>query len=509
MSDNIGSTLFAAADKMRGAMDPGEYKHIALGLLFLRYVSAAFEVKRLELAAEEFGDLEDPDEYAAENVFWVPEKARWSRLAANAKADDIGVQIDDAMREIERNNPTLQDALPKVYGRANLDRAIITGLIELFTNLQLTGTESDFDLIGRIYEYFIGEFASSEGKRGGEFYTPRSIVSVMTEMMEPTSGRVYDPCCGTGGFFVQSEKFIEAHQGRVDDIAVYGQERNHTTFRLARMNLAIRGIFGDLRWNQEGTLTRDAFPDERFDFILANPPFNISDWNGEALREDQRWRFGTPPIGNANFAWMAHIHHHLSANGIGGVVMANGAMSSMQSGEGEIRQAMVEQDAVDCIVALPGQLFFGTQIPACLWFLAKDKSNGKAAGRTLRDRRGEVLFIDARKMGALIPGSRKQKQLSDEEIQKIAGAYHAWRGETPDQPYENESGFCASATLDEIAKHNYVLTPGRYVGASAAEEDDEPFEEKFERLRGELEEQFAEGRRLEEHISSYIKVLSE
>ncbi|MEX0451797.1 class I SAM-dependent DNA methyltransferase [Spiribacter sp. 218] len=508
MSDNIERTLFAAADKMRGAMDPGEYKHVALGLLFLRYVSAAFEVKRQELAAEELSDLEDPEEYAAENVFWVPEQARWDRLAANAKADDIGVQVDDAMREIEKTNPTLQDALPKVYGRANLDRTIITGLIELFTNLELTGTDSDFDLIGRIYEYFIGEFASSEGKRGGEFYTPQSIVSVMTEMMEPTSGRVYDPCCGTGGFFVQSEKFIEAHQGKVDDIAVYGQERNHTTFRLARMNLAIRGIFGDLRWNQEGTLTRDAFPDERFDFILANPPFNISDWNGEALREDQRWRFGTPPVGNANFAWMAHIHHHLSANGIGGVVMANGAMSSMQSGEGEIRQAMVEQDAVDCIVALPGQLFFGTQIPACLWFLAKDKSNGTAAGKTLRDRRGEVLFIDARKMGALIPGSRKQKQLSDEEIAKIAGTYHAWRGETPEYPYEDEPGFCASSTLEEIAKHNYVLTPGRYVGASAAEEDDEPFEEKFERLRGELEEQFAEGRRLEIEIRSVMDRLT-
>jgi len=507
VNERIETTLFAAADKMRGAMDPGEYKHVALGLLFLRYVSAAFEAKQAELAEDAHSDLEDPDEYAAENVFWVPEKARWSRLAANAKADDIGVQIDDAMREIERNNPTLQDALPKVYGRANLDRAIITGLIELFTNLQLTGTDSDFDLIGRIYEYFIGEFASSEGKRGGEFYTPQSIVSVMTEMMEPTSGRVYDPCCGTGGFFVQSEKFIEAHQGKVDDIAVYGQERNHTTFRLARMNLAIRGIFGDLRWNQEGTLTRDAFPDERFDFILANPPFNISDWNGEALREDQRWRFGTPPVSNANFAWMAHIYHHLSANGIGGVVMANGAMSSMQSGEGEIRQAMVEQDAVDCIVALPGQLFFGTQIPACLWFLAKDKSNGTAAGKTLRDRRGEVLFIDARKMGALIPGSRKQKQLSDEEIAKIAGTYHAWRGETREYPYEDEPGFCASATLDEIAKHNFVLTPGRYVGATAAEEDDEPFEEKFERLRGELEEQFAEGRRLEVEIEARLGAL--
>lgn len=507
MADPIEKLLFSAADKMRGAMDPGEYKHVALGLLFLRYVSAAFEAKRVEFAKDEFIDLEDPEEYQAESVFWVPEGARWDRLAANAKANDIGVQVDDAMREIERANPPLQDALPKVFGRANLDRAIVTGLIEMFTNLELHGTSTDFDLIGRIYEYFIGEFASSEGKRGGEFYTPKSVVSILVEMLEPTSGRVYDPCCGTGGFFVQSEKFIEAHQGRIGDIAVYGQERNHTTFRLARMNLAIRGILGDIRWNQEGTLKRDAFPDERFDFILANPPFNISDWDGDQLREDHRWRFGTPPVGNANFAWMAHVHHHLSANGIAGVVMANGSMSSMQSGEGDIRKAMVQQDAVDAIVALPGQLFFGTPIPACLWILAKDKSNGQAAGRTLRDRRQEVLFIDARKMGALIPGSRKQKQLSPDEIGKIAGAYHAWRGELGDDAYADEPGFCKTATIDEIEDHNFVLTPGRYVGAGAVEEDAEAFVEKFDRLMGELREQFAEGRRLEAEIEAKLGAL--
>jgi type I restriction enzyme M protein len=507
MADPIEKMLFSAADKMRGAMDPGEYKHVALGLLFLRYVSAAFEAKRMEFAKDEFIDLEDPEEYQAESVFWVPEGARWDRLAANAKANDIGVQVDDAMREIERANPPLQDALPKVFGRANLDRAIVTGLIEMFTNLELHGTSADFDLIGRIYEYFIGEFASSEGKRGGEFYTPKSVVGVLVEMLEPTSGRVYDPCCGTGGFFVQSEKFIAAHQGRIGDIAVYGQERNHTTFRLARMNLAIRGILGDIRWNQEGTLKRDAFPDERFDFILANPPFNISDWDGDQLREDHRWRFGTPPAGNANFAWMAHVHHHLSANGVGGVVMANGSMSSMQSGEGDIRRAMVQQDAVDAIVALPGQLFFGTQIPACLWILAKDKSNGQAAGRTLRDRRQEVLFIDARKMGMLIPGSRKQKQLSPDEIGKIAGAYHAWRGELGDDAYADEPGFCKAAKIDEIEDHNFVLTPGRYVGAGAVEEDAEVFVEKFDRLMGELREQFAEGRRLEVEIEAKLGAL--
>ena len=507
MADPIEKMLFSAADKMRGAMDPGEYKHVALGLLFLRYVSAAFEAKRVEFAKDEFIDLEDPEEYQAESVFWVPEGARWDRLAANAKANDIGVQVDDAMREIERANPPLQDALPKVFGRANLDRAIVTGLIEMFTNLELHGTSADFDLIGRIYEYFIGEFASSEGKRGGEFYTPKSVVAVLVEMLEPTSGRVYDPCCGTGGFFVQSEKFIGAHQGRIGDIAVYGQERNHTTFRLARMNLAIRGILGDIRWNQEGTLKRDAFPDERFDFILANPPFNISDWDGDQLREDHRWRFGTPPAGNANFAWMAHVHHHLSANGIAGVVMANGSMSSMQSGEGEIRQAMIQQDAVDAIVALPGQLFFGTQIPACLWILAKDKSSGQAAGRPLRDRRHETLFIDARKMGMLIPGSRKQKQLSEDEIGKIAGAYHAWRGELGNDAYVDEPGFCKAATVDEIEAHNFVLTPGRYVGAGAVEEDAEAFVEKFDRLTAELREQFAEGRRLEAEIEAKLGAL--
>lgn len=501
MTIQIEKTLFAAADKMRGKMDPGEYKYVALGLLFLRYVSAAFEAKRAELLDTEHADANDPEEYAAENVFWVPEGARWNHLAANAKAADIGIQVDNAMRDIEASNDSLKDALPKVYGRAELSREIVTGLIELFTNdLKLEGNSNDFDLIGRVYEYFIGEFASSEGKRGGEFYTPKSIVATLTEMLEPTSGRVYDPCCGTGGFFVQSGKFIAAHQGRVDDIAVYGQESNPTTYKLARVNLAIRGIFGNIAWNHEGTLVRDAFPDERFEFILANPPFNVSEWEGERLREDVRWRFGAPPVGNANFAWLSHIHHHLSANGVAGVVLANGSMSSMQSGEGEIRKAMVQQGAVDCMVALPGQLFFGTQIPACLWILAKDKSNGHASGNKLRDRRGEVLFIDARKMGALVPGSRKQKELSDAEIAKIADTYHAWRGEPTDSPYQDEAGFCASVSVEDIEKHGFVLTPGRYVGAGAADEDDEPFEEKFTRLMGELRGHFAEGRRLEAEI---------
>ncbi|MER2509591.1 class I SAM-dependent DNA methyltransferase [Amaricoccus sp.] len=503
----IERTLWTAADKMRGAMDPGEYKHVALGLLFLRYVSVAFEQTRAKLQADPYADPEDPEEYQAANVFWVPESARWPRIAAIAKQADIGVQIDDAMRAVEEDNPTLKDALPKVFGRASLDPSIVTGLIELFTNLKFHGTGADFDLIGRIYEYFIGELATSEGKRGGEFYTPKPVVEVLVEMTEPTRGRVYDPCCGTGGFFVQSEKFIAAHQGRINDIAVYGQERNHTTFRLARMNLAIRGISSEIRWNQEGSLLRDAFPDERFETILANPPFNISDWSGEALREDVRWKFGAPPVGNANFAWLSHIHHHLSASGIAGVVLANGSMSSMQSGEGDIRRAMVEADAVDAMVALPGQLFFGTQIPACLWILAKDKSNGIARDAKLRDRRGEVLFIDARKMGALIPGSRKQKQLSPEEIARIAGAYHAWRGEPDAGGYADVPGFCKAASVKEIAEHNFVLTPGRYVGAGAAEEEDEPFEEKFARLKDELLAQFAAGRRLEGQIEARLEML--
>jgi len=492
---------------MRGSMDASEYKHVALGLLFLRYVSVAFDRRHAELAADDFADPEDPDEYLAENVFWVPEPARWSRISAHSKDARVGVMIDEAMRAIEADNDSLKGALPKVFGKESTDRGMLTGLIDLFSNIELSGDRRDFDLIGRIYEYFIGEFASSEGKRGGEFYTPKSVVQTLIEMIEPTRGRVYDPCCGTGGFFVQSEKFIEAHRGLRDDIAIYGQERNHTTFGLARMNLAIRGIFADIQWNSEGTLVRDAFPDERFDYILANPPFNISDWSGEMLREDRRWQFGAPPVGNANFGWIQHVHAHLSAAGVAGIVMANGSMSSMSGGEGDIRRAMVEGDTVDAIVALPGQLFYGTQIPACLWILAKDKSNGIAMDATLRDRRGEVLFIDARKMGALVPGSRKQKELSAAEIARIATAYHAWRGEARAGAFAPVPGFCAAATTEEIAKHNFVLTPGRYVGAGAAEDDGEPFEEKFERLTGELRVQFAEGRRLEADIEARLGAL--
>ena len=504
---SIETTLFAAADKMWGNMDPGEYKHVALRMIFLRYVSESFQRLPDKLTEDPYSDAEDRDEYLAENIFWVPKKARWSNLAKKSKSPEIGVMPDDAMRAIEADNESLKGALPKVYGKESMDRCMLSGLMGLFTNFRLAGNDEDFDLIGRVYEYFIGKFASAEGKRGGEFYTPKPVVDTLIEMIKPTKGRVYDPCCGTGGFFVQSEKFIDVHKGQKSDIAIYGQERNHTTYGLARMNPAIRGIFAEVRWNSEGTLLKDAFPDERFDSILANPPFNISDWSGDLLREDARWAFGAPPVGNANFAWLQHIHAHLSASGIGGVVLANGSMSSMSGGQGEIRHAMVEGDAVDAMVALPGQLFYGTQIPACLWILAKDKSNGIAKDVRLRDRCGEVLFSDARRMGALVPGSRKQKELSREEIQKIATAYHAWRGEPDAGVYEDVAGFCKSATTEEIVKHNFVLTPGRYVGAGEVEDDGEPFEEKFPRLMGQLRGQFAEGRRLEKAIEDRLGAL--
>ena len=500
----IEKTLFAAADKMRGAMDPGEYKHVALGLVFLRYVSEAFSRKHEELLPEGEDVAEDRDEYLADGIFWVPETARWAYLATRSKDPKIGVMVDDAMRAIEAENDALKGALPKVYGRQGLDPAVVTGLIDLFSNIAFTGTEKDFDLLGRVYEYFISEFASSEGKRGGDFHTPKAVVELIVEMLEPARGRLYEPCFGSGSFMVQSEKFTEAHEHSRLDLAIYGQERNHTTYGLAKMNLAIRGLSANLAWNPEGTLLKDAFPDERFDFVMANPPFNVSDWSGALLADDRRWRFGTPPVGNANFAWMQHVHDKLNSTGIAGVVMANGAMSSQQSGEGDIRAAMVRAEAVDAVVALPGQLFYGTQIPACIWILARDKSNGVARDADLRDRRGEVLMIDARRMGALIPGSRKQKALSEDEIARIAGAYHAWR---EGDGFADEPGFVRAAPLEEIERHGFVLTPGRYVGAAEAEGDGVPFEETFARLTEELRGQFEEGRRLEAEIEARLGAL--
>ena len=498
--------LFKAADKLRGNMEPSDYKHVALGLIFLKYISDAFEAKHKALLAEDAQAAEDKDEYLADNVFWVPKEARWSHLQAGAKLPSIGTLIDDAMRAIEKDNESLKGVLPKDYARPALNKVMLGELIDLISGIAL-GEEGDRskDILGRVYEYFLGQFAGAEGKRGGEFYTPRSVVRVLVEMLEPYSGRVYDPCCGSGGMFVQSEKFVHEHGGRIGDIAIYGQESNYTTWRLAKMNLAVRGIDSDIRWNNEGSFHKDELRDLKADYILANPPFNISDWGGDRLREDVRWKFGAPPVGNANYAWLQHIFHHLAPHGVAGVVLANGSMSSNQSGEGDIRKAMIEADAVDCMVALPGQLFYSTQIPACLWILAKDRSNGLVKHSKLRDRRGQVLFIDARKMGVLV--DRTRRELTDEEIQKIAVTYHAWRGEPEAGEYADVAGFCKSATLEDIRKHGHVLTPGRYVGAAAQEDDGEPFTEKMQRLAAQWREQRTEAARLDALIEANLKEL--
>ncbi|WP_028916853.1 class I SAM-dependent DNA methyltransferase [Pseudoxanthomonas sp. J35] len=505
---NLGfeAELFKAADKLRGNMEPSDYKHVALGLIFLKYISDAFEAKHKALLAEDAQAAEDKDEYLADNVFWVPKEARWSHLQANAKRPEIGTLIDDAMRAIEKDNESLKGVLPKDYARPALNKVMLGELIDLISGIAL-GAEGDRskDILGRVYEYFLGQFAGAEGKRGGEFYTPRSVVRVLVEMLEPYSGRVYDPCCGSGGMFVQSEKFVQEHGGRIGDIAIYGQESNYTTWRLCKMNLAVRGIDADIRWNNEGSFHKDELRDLKADYILANPPFNISDWGGERLREDVRWKFGAPPVGNANYAWLQHIYHHLAPNGTAGVVLANGSMSSNQSCEGDIRRAMVEADVVDCMVALPGQLFYSTQIPACLWFLARNKNpaNGKAGG--LRDRRGQVLFIDARQMGVLV--DRTRRELTDEEIQRIADTYHAWRGEPGAGAYQDVPGFCKSATLEDIRKHGHVLTPGRYVGAAQREDDGEPFAEKMARLSARWRQQREEAARLDAAIEANLKEL--
>lgn len=498
--------LFKAADKLRGNMEPSDYKHVVLGLIFLKYISDAFEARHKTLLAEDPAAAEDRDEYLAENVFWVPKEARWSHLQANAKKPTIGTLIDDAMRAIEKENESLKGVLPKDYARPALNKVMLGELIDLISGIAL-GEDGDRskDILGRVYEYFLSQFAGAEGKRGGEFYTPRSVVRVLVEMLEPYTGRVYDPCCGSGGMFVQSEKFVMEHGGRIGDIAIYGQESNYTTWRLCKMNLAVRGIDADIRWNNEGSFHKDELRDLKFDFILANPPFNVSDWGGERLREDVRWQFGVPPVGNANYAWLQHIYHHLAPNGIAGVVLANGSMSSQQSGEGEIRRAMLEADVVDCMVALPGQLFYSTQIPACLWILAKGRSNGLVRKTRLRDRRGQVLFIDARNMGVMV--DRTRRELTDEEIKKIADTYHAWRGEKDAGEYADVPGFCKSATLDEIRRHDYVLTPGRYVGAAAQEDDGEPFAEKMARLAAQWRQQRTEAARLDAAIEANLEAL--
>lgn len=495
--------LFLAADKLRKNLEPSDYKHVVLGLIFLKYISDAFEALYTKLAAADPRDAEDPDQYLAERVFWVPKEARWSHLQANAKQPSIGKFIDEAMLAIEGKNPQIKGVLPKDYARPALDKVMLGELIDLISNIGLNEEAGKSkDILGRVYEYFLSQFAGAEGKRGGEFYTPRSVVRLLVEMLEPYKGRVYDPCCGSGGMFVQSEKFVEEHGGKVGDLSIWGQESNYTTWRLCRMNLAVRGIDADIKWNNEGSFHRDEFRDEKFDYILANPPFNISDWGGERLREDHRWKYGAPPVGNANYGWLQHIIHHLKPTGTAGVVLANGSMSSTQSGEGEIRKALVEGDVIDCMIALPGQLFYSTQIPVCLWFLARDKKNHK-----FRDRRGEVLFIDARKLGHMV--DRTRKEFSDEDIAKITGAYHAWRGEKDAIEqygfYEDLPGFCKSASLDEISGHGHVLTPGRYVGAADAEQVDVSFEEKFEALRKDLQGQFGRADELTSVIRNRLK----
>jgi type I restriction enzyme M protein len=501
--------LWQMADALRGSMDAAEYKHVVLGLIFLKYISDAFEEQHAKLVAEEAkgADPEDPDEYRAQSIFWVPPEARWSHLKAQARQPTIGQLVDDAMAGIERDNLALKGALPKDYARQALDKTRLGQLIDLISNIRVGDEASRAkDVLGRVYEYFLSQFASAEGKKGGEFYTPRCVVKLLVVMLEPYRGRVYDPCCGSSGMFVQSVEFIRAHAkgngngGKTKaDISVYGQESNYTTWRLARMNLAIRGIdSGQIA--QGDTFHNDRHPDLKADFILANPPFNISDWGGDRLRDDKRWHFGVPPTGNANFAWVQHIVHHLAPAGVAGFVLANGSMSSNQSGEGEIRKSLIEADLVDCMVALPGQLFYSTQIPACLWFLARDRKNGK-----FRDRRGHVLFIDARKLGPLV--DRTHRELTDEDIARIAGTYHAWRGEKEAGEYTDVPGFCKSASLEEVRKHGHVLTPGRYVGAEAQEDDGEPFEEKMHRLTETLREQQAEAAKLDAAIAANLKEL--
>lgn len=501
---NLGfeAQLWLAAKKLWGAMEPSEYKHVVLGLIFLKYISDAFETKRAELLEDDLADAEDAEEYLAENVFWVPREARWSHLQANAKRPEIGKHIDNAMLAIEANNASLKGVLPKNYARQEINKVMLGELIDLVSGIGMAEkADRSRDILGRVYEYFLGGFAGAEGKRGGEFYTPRSVVRLLVEMLEPYKGRVYDPCCGSGGMFVQSEKFVEEHGGRIGDIAIYGQESNATTWRLAKMNLAVRGIDADIRWNNEGSFHKDELQDLKADFILANPPFNFSEWGGDRLREDARWKFGIPPASNANYAWLQHIHHHVAPNGTAGVVLANGSMSSAQSGEGDIRRAMVEGDVVDCMVALPGQLFYSTQIPACLWFLTRNKNPGNG----WRDRRGQVLFIDVRKIGHMV--DRTRREFDDEDIRKIAATYHAWRGEPNTTAYADVSGFCKSATLEQIKDHNHVLTPGRYVGAAEQEDDGEPFADKMTRLVTQLGEQQAEGTRLDREIAKNLESL--
>ena len=503
----LEASLWKSADKLRKNIDAAEYKHVVLGLIFLKYISDAFEDLHSKLKSGKGdyagADPEDKDEYKAENVFFVPEIARWSYLQSKAKLPTIGKEVDNAMDAIEKDNPSLKDVLPKVFARGNLDPTNLGGLIDLIGNIALGDAKArSADVLGHVFEYFLGEFALAEGKKGGQFYTPRSVVELLVEMLEPYKGRVFDPCCGSGGMFVQSEKFVAEHKGKINDISIYGQESNQTTWRLAKMNLAIRGIdSSQVKWNNEGSFLNDAHKDLKADFVIANPPFNDSDWSGDMLRKDGRWKYGIPPAGNANYAWIQHFLYHLSPSGIAGFVLAKGSLTSKSSGEGEIRKALIEARLVDCIVNLPAKLFLNTQIPACLWFLSRNKANGGYRNRT-----DEILFIDARNEGHLI--NRRTKELSHEDIQKIANTYHEWRASTSSATgkgkYEDIKGFCNTASIERVKELDYVLTPGRYVGLPD-EEDDFDFNERFTSLKAEFEAQLKEEEMLNKIILENLK----
>lgn len=491
MTQDLEKTLWATADKLRNNMDAAEYKHVVLGLIFLKYISDRFEELYNRLKEDPLANAEDKDEYLAENVFYVPPSARWTYLQhQRAKLPSIGKDLDDAMDAIELDNPSLKGVLPKEYGRPSLDKKRLGELVDLIGNVGFNQHGEDSkDLLGRVYEYFLGMFADSEGKRGGQFYTPESIVRLLVEMLEPYHGRIYDGCCGSGGMFVQSEKFLKAHGGRIGDIAVYGQESNPTTYKLAKMNLAIRGI--DAKIELGDTFHNDKHKDLKADFIIANPPFNISDWGGEQLQDSHLWSYGTPPAGNANYAWLQLFINKLGPNGTAGIVLANGSMTTNSGNEGEIRKKLIQEGVVDCMVALPTQLFYNTQIPACLWFLSRNRTNHK-----FRNRSKEILFIDARNLGQMV--NRKNKKLGDEDLDKVTETYHAWRN--LDGQYEDIPGFCKAASLEEVEANNFVLTPGRYVGAEDLEDDGIPFEEKVASITSSLSEQFAKSNELQERI---------
>lgn len=501
----IETQLWKAADKLRKNIDAAEYKHIVLGLIFLKYISDSFEELYAKLKAGEGeytgADPEDRDEYRAENVFFVPPSARWAYLQGRAKLPEIGKDIDSAMDAIERDNRSLKGVLPKVYAKENLDPVSLGGLIDLISNIALGDAKSrSADVLGHVFEYFLGEFALAEGKKGGQFYTPRSVVELLVEMLEPYKGRVFDPCCGSGGMFVQSEKFVEDHQGKVNDISIYGQESNQTTWRLCKMNLAIRGIdSSQVKWNNEGSFLNNAHKDLKVDYIIANPPFNVSDWSGDLLRKDARWHYGIPPTGNANYAWVQHFMYHLAPDGQAGFVLSKGSLTTKTGGENDIRQKLIEEGLIDCVVNLPAKLFLNTQIPACLWFMTKNRTNGK-----YRNRKNEILFIDARNLGHLI--NRRTRELSAEDIQQIANTYHNWRNS--DGNYEDVAGFCMAAPISRVAELDYVLTPGRYVGLEE-EEDDFDFAERFSTLKAEfnsqLEEEAVLNKRIRDNLNK-IKV---